>query len=575
MGMNVVLAITALTGFSVGCLISTLIAIYYFNQQQKKVEARITNRHSVISAIGKHVAFVENAHSAYKLGTMQYDALRNIMVTKCQEVTDVLNSNLDLLDAFYVRYIERFIDDQMAYIGQEQNDQSYAPAYTAGPTTNFDMAAASAVTPQNYFTGTYDSQLNVQQNMFAPPVPPPTTAVPIIERDMNQMQPHRFNIDNTLDESSLNTASQFFTDQAYTSQQNYTTTQPAYAFDTTPQMQPPLIQTPVDQPPSEQQHAAQDVEQVEQQVEMISEIQSPQQQDIYSQSLQNVQTIQSPQSMESESPFIEQTYVEQSQENQGGFSFDTFTQPKDNQGTAEQEVVTATFNLSTPSTASQTYVPKDQLPPLQTQQEIETYKAGESENEFAEEKTMELTDILAQARAMKDEEKIQPAVPEFSLQQTETQPQAQMQNFEEAFNRGVASEDGEEQLNLEDLSVEEPAAEQDLEILSAEGESFEEDEPIKGMPVFDTSIDISATQELNVREFVEKAKSSSSSESAGKSRDNRDKKSAESEDAIEQLKTELSETDKNTQQIGASENNLITGNDVMEKLDKFFGFKKN
>ena len=125
-------------------------------------------------------------------------------------------------------------------------------------------------------------------------------------------------------------------------------------------------------------------------------------------------------------------------------------------------------------------------------------------------------------------------------------------------------------------------------------ETDEEEEPVKGSPVFDssfdveaTNFDVEATQVYNVEDLLKKSRPESetskptrSIESLGKLgkeekiTDQSSEDSIPDEDVFEiNIKNESTTQEKTLKQSGKkSRDPLITGNDVMDKMDNFFGF---
>ncbi|MGD9202454.1 MAG: hypothetical protein PVI26_12885, partial [Chitinispirillia bacterium] len=120
------LIIALFTGFTVGCFITTLISILLYSSHQKKHEHNKQNRRSILNSIGTLSANIENAFSAYRIGTMKYHTLREIIIAKLNLINTALQGNLDILDPFYVKNIERFIDDQNKFllIGEKENAEA-------------------------------------------------------------------------------------------------------------------------------------------------------------------------------------------------------------------------------------------------------------------------------------------------------------------------------------------------------------------------------------------------------------------------------------------------------------------
>ncbi len=120
MGFDITLAIIA--GFSAGCMVTTFIAIHLYTSQQKVLEERAENRRIVVNTIGKLCATIENAFSAYRIGTMNFDSLREVLLARSDEINTTISSNIEYLDSYYVKNMERFLEDQKAFILRNQGD---------------------------------------------------------------------------------------------------------------------------------------------------------------------------------------------------------------------------------------------------------------------------------------------------------------------------------------------------------------------------------------------------------------------------------------------------------------------
>ncbi len=108
--------IVSIASFTVGCLITTIIFIAINSSQQHKIEKQVKERHEVVSAIGVLCASIENSFSSYRVGSIDFSSLREILLSKIEDISVKLNANIDILDAFYVKNIERFIEDQRAFL---------------------------------------------------------------------------------------------------------------------------------------------------------------------------------------------------------------------------------------------------------------------------------------------------------------------------------------------------------------------------------------------------------------------------------------------------------------------------
>lgn len=98
-------------GFSVGTLITFIIVNSFYEKRLRKLEERDDERHQIVSAIGKLCATVENSQTSYKLGALSNEDFREVAVSRLEEINAKLLSNIDKLDPYFIKTIERFIRD--------------------------------------------------------------------------------------------------------------------------------------------------------------------------------------------------------------------------------------------------------------------------------------------------------------------------------------------------------------------------------------------------------------------------------------------------------------------------------
>ncbi len=110
------LIISASFGFLFGCLLTLIIMLIIMDLQDKKAARKREERHMIISAIGKLCASVDNSYAAYRMGSMNFESLRDIIRNKIGEIHSELTSNIDDLDPYYIKNIERFIEDQKSFL---------------------------------------------------------------------------------------------------------------------------------------------------------------------------------------------------------------------------------------------------------------------------------------------------------------------------------------------------------------------------------------------------------------------------------------------------------------------------
>lgn len=118
--MSITMFFGGVVGFALGCIVSIIIAMVLFNKFQKKQEKKAENRHSVVNTIGKACADIENAFSSHRMGNLVAEKLRELISSKIESITTQINSNVDILDAYYVKHIDRFMQDQKAFLSGEE-----------------------------------------------------------------------------------------------------------------------------------------------------------------------------------------------------------------------------------------------------------------------------------------------------------------------------------------------------------------------------------------------------------------------------------------------------------------------
>jgi|GEM_PF-5916427 len=111
MSVNVIYLVI---GFIIGCaVLGTVWAIVAISQ--KAGARRNTRRRTMtITSIGRLCAQIDNAFSEFKLGQVGVDALKETIRPRLEEINAQLKTNMDSMDPYYVKYIEKFIEDEWA-----------------------------------------------------------------------------------------------------------------------------------------------------------------------------------------------------------------------------------------------------------------------------------------------------------------------------------------------------------------------------------------------------------------------------------------------------------------------------
>lgn len=124
-------------GFTAGVIFAVIIAVIFNLSQQGRIERKAKQQHEIINDIGTLCASIENIFSSYKVGSYSRDALKSEVLRTIGEINKQLNANIDLLDVYYIKNIERFIEDVKRNLADEdgayhpeakRNERMYKPA---------------------------------------------------------------------------------------------------------------------------------------------------------------------------------------------------------------------------------------------------------------------------------------------------------------------------------------------------------------------------------------------------------------------------------------------------------------
>ncbi len=117
------LILVFVAGLVIGILITIIFFLIWYDFQDRKVVRKKEERRLIINTIGKLCASVDNAFAAYRMGSMNFDSLKEILRSKIEEVNVQLTSNIDILDPYYVKNTERFIEDQKSFLLNKQGKE--------------------------------------------------------------------------------------------------------------------------------------------------------------------------------------------------------------------------------------------------------------------------------------------------------------------------------------------------------------------------------------------------------------------------------------------------------------------
>jgi hypothetical protein len=117
------LILVFVAGFFIGSLITLIILLIIYDLQDRKATRKKEDRHLIINAIGRLCATIDNAYAAYRMGSMNFESLKEVLRTKIEEVNTQLTSNINVLDPYYVKNIERFIEDQKSFLIKRQDKE--------------------------------------------------------------------------------------------------------------------------------------------------------------------------------------------------------------------------------------------------------------------------------------------------------------------------------------------------------------------------------------------------------------------------------------------------------------------
>ncbi len=87
--------------------------------QNRRQEAKEKARHEIVRSVGKLCSAVDSGISSYKLSRISLAALRDTVFSKLDEISETITENSDTLDYYFVKHIERFLDDKKALLSAE------------------------------------------------------------------------------------------------------------------------------------------------------------------------------------------------------------------------------------------------------------------------------------------------------------------------------------------------------------------------------------------------------------------------------------------------------------------------
>ncbi len=156
--------ITGAVGFIVGSMLTTIIFMIVTGSKKSKLKKESLKRHEIIGSIGKKCAEIDHAYSEYRIGKIPFESLGAMILEKIEDVSTELNSNSDILDAFYIKNIERFLQDQKSYLMNGVSSNENQERNSVRP---FGMPSQEeGISPSNVAianTNISDSEIGIQE----------------------------------------------------------------------------------------------------------------------------------------------------------------------------------------------------------------------------------------------------------------------------------------------------------------------------------------------------------------------------------------------------------------------------
>lgn len=506
-------------GFFAGFGIATLLWLSISNAEQKKTEKRSEERHDIVKLIGASTAVIENSFSAYRVGNMDYDVLKQILMKKIDEINTVINSNIDILDSFYVKNMERFISDQKGFLIRKRET---SPSLTTDEKVARIVSRVSTPEVEKIFPKKQDepaeelvfeekdaqeSDEETDTDIVQQPVKAPVEETGSMDED------------HTDSEEAVPEVDVFELEEPQQSkQQTPVIKEELPAFDGVMMTEKTFeLETPA----TEQQQAGL----------AVDDFQEPLTPEIIEQTVE----IEKPNFAKNKSHDIKSESVQEKVEESDDLTTDS-DEEKDTQQDYQDQAM-ASFEMG-----ATTRIPLDSFKKFQQDGTMES----------AEQDGSTISD-------MSIDEQMPTQIYDFG----DTMPPKT--TVAESFDKPEGEDTG-SVFNLEDIGNASSAP------VMPQLFGNKEDLPVKGQPVFESSLDIDATQEFNVRDLLEKAKKvpgqvPSDVESKQK------KPFATVSDQGNEDVFEVEMKPKKPKKKPTGGDSLITGNDVIDQMDNFFGFE--
>ncbi|MBD3392125.1 MAG: hypothetical protein GF418_08610 [Chitinivibrionales bacterium] len=117
-----------LMGFVVGAAVVGIVWAIVSAMRQHAAARAEYGRNGIMTAIGELSADVDNAVAGYKLGSLDARALKETVRPKLEQINAKLKTNMKGMDPFFVKYVEKFVDDHMQMLVGLRGGSRPAPA---------------------------------------------------------------------------------------------------------------------------------------------------------------------------------------------------------------------------------------------------------------------------------------------------------------------------------------------------------------------------------------------------------------------------------------------------------------
>jgi hypothetical protein len=178
----------SMVGFVAGCGVMGLIWVIVSTGSRKRRTAAEMTRAEVMGRLGNILAEAENAQSACALGTMPWENMKTTVSQQMSELRTGLKQNMHILDSFQIRYLEKSIEDALEKLAGSSASDTEAAAPSAAPVSQpfaTTQAPADSHVASEVQTPAFGDRLSTP----AEPVSEPAAAPPVFEGPSEEQAP--------------------------------------------------------------------------------------------------------------------------------------------------------------------------------------------------------------------------------------------------------------------------------------------------------------------------------------------------------------------------------------------------